>query len=159
MPALKHVKSIDYARGVPWDFMHLLFENVVKNLVNLWMGNSKDWMLGKRITSFLWPSGKPLVGKQSICERHSIGICSFSGKSGWRLNIFYCRGLGLLVHVSCTHSSTQVVQWQQILQAPLWTCRHHEDMYQVFTITCWHQQAGKAYCNLGSGLWKVCLNH
>lgn len=41
MPALGRVGSIDYARGVPWDFMHLLFQNVVKNLVNLWMGKFK----------------------------------------------------------------------------------------------------------------------
>ena len=28
-------------RGVPWDYMHLLLENVVKNLVHLWMGKFK----------------------------------------------------------------------------------------------------------------------
>ena len=41
MPALQRVGSIDYARGVPWDFMHLLLENVIKNLVNLWMAKFK----------------------------------------------------------------------------------------------------------------------
>jgi Transposase family tnp2 len=41
MPALQRVGSIDYARGVPWDYMHLLLENVVKNLVHLWMGKFK----------------------------------------------------------------------------------------------------------------------
>ena len=41
MPALQRVGSIDYACGVPWDFMHLLLENVIKNLVNLWMGKFK----------------------------------------------------------------------------------------------------------------------
>jgi len=56
MPALGHVGSIDYARGVPWDFMHLLFENVVPNLVHLWMGRFKgldegveDFILSKKI--------------------------------------------------------------------------------------------------------------
>ena len=47
MPALKHVGSIDYARGVLWDFMHLLFKNVVKNLINLWMGKFKGLDAGK----------------------------------------------------------------------------------------------------------------
>ena len=47
MPALTRVGSIDYARGVPWDFMHLLFENVVKNLVHLWMGKFKGLDAGK----------------------------------------------------------------------------------------------------------------
>lgn len=41
MPAVGRVGSINFARGMPWDFMHLLFENVVKNLVNLWMGRFK----------------------------------------------------------------------------------------------------------------------
>ncbi len=35
MPALSRVGSLNFARGVPWDFMHLLFENIVKNLFNL----------------------------------------------------------------------------------------------------------------------------
>ena len=41
MPAIGRVGSLDYGRGVPWDFMHLLFENVVQNLVKLWMGKFK----------------------------------------------------------------------------------------------------------------------
>ena len=47
MPALKHVGSINYACGVPWDFMHLLFENVNKNLVYMWMGKFKGLDAGK----------------------------------------------------------------------------------------------------------------
>ncbi|KJA13854.1 hypothetical protein HYPSUDRAFT_151076, partial [Hypholoma sublateritium FD-334 SS-4] len=30
MPALSRVGSLNYARGVPWDFMHLLFENIAE---------------------------------------------------------------------------------------------------------------------------------
>jgi hypothetical protein len=42
MPALsQRVNSMDFARGIPWDFMHLLYENVVKNLVKLWKGKFK----------------------------------------------------------------------------------------------------------------------
>jgi hypothetical protein len=42
MPGLsQRVNSMDFARGIPWDFMHLLYENVVKNLVNLWKGKYK----------------------------------------------------------------------------------------------------------------------
>lgn len=41
MPAIGRVKSLDYARGVPWDYMHLLLENVVKTLIGLWMGTFK----------------------------------------------------------------------------------------------------------------------
>ncbi|KAF9521993.1 hypothetical protein CPB83DRAFT_733743, partial [Crepidotus variabilis] len=35
------VESLDYAQGVPRDYMHLLYLNVAKNLIHLWMGNFK----------------------------------------------------------------------------------------------------------------------
>ncbi|KAJ3506832.1 hypothetical protein NLJ89_g6648 [Agrocybe chaxingu] len=41
MPTLNRVGSIDFARAVPWDYMHLLLENVVKNLFYLWQGRFK----------------------------------------------------------------------------------------------------------------------
>jgi len=41
MPALQRVASINYACGIPWDFMHLLFLNVIKNLFQLWSGSFK----------------------------------------------------------------------------------------------------------------------
>lgn len=65
MPALKRVGSIDYACGVPWDFMHLLFENVVKNLVNLWMGKFKGLDAGKEdyiIPPAIWKT----IGQETI---------------------------------------------------------------------------------------------
>ena len=65
MPALTRVGSIDYARGVPWDFMHLLFENVVKNLVHLWMGKFKGLDAGKEdyiIPPEIWKE----VGQETV---------------------------------------------------------------------------------------------
>jgi Transposase family tnp2 len=65
MPALKRVGSIDYARGVPWDFMHLLFENVVKNLVYLWMGKFKGLDAGKEdfiIPAAIWK----VIGQETV---------------------------------------------------------------------------------------------
>ena len=65
MPTLKHVGSIDYAQGVPWDFMHLLFENVVKNLVNLWMGKFKGLDAGKEdyiIPAAIWK----VIGQETV---------------------------------------------------------------------------------------------
>jgi hypothetical protein len=65
MPALTRVGSIDYARGAPWDFMHLLFENVVKNLVYLWMGKFKGLDTGKEnfiIPSAIWKD----IGQETV---------------------------------------------------------------------------------------------
>ena len=65
MPALRRVHSIDYARGIPWDFMHLLFENVIKNLVNLWMGKFKD--LDDGIEDYIIPAAIWAdVGKETV---------------------------------------------------------------------------------------------
>ena len=47
MPGLNRVESIDYARGVPWDWMHLFLENVVKALFHLWQGKYKGLDAGK----------------------------------------------------------------------------------------------------------------
>ncbi|KIK80130.1 hypothetical protein PAXRUDRAFT_36281 [Paxillus rubicundulus Ve08.2h10] len=40
-PALCQVASINYARSVPWEWMHLFLENIVPTLANLWTGQFK----------------------------------------------------------------------------------------------------------------------
>ena len=45
-PLLHRVGSIDYARSVPWDWMHLLLENVCPLMVNHWMGKYKKLDVG-----------------------------------------------------------------------------------------------------------------
>lgn len=64
MPVLTRVNSLDYAKGLPWDFMHLLFENIVKNLVYLWMGRFKGLDAGKEsyiIPPHIWKE----IGKET----------------------------------------------------------------------------------------------
>jgi len=71
MPALRRVGSIDYARGVPWDFMHLLFENVVKNLVHLWMGKFKGLDAGNEyyiIPDHIWKE----IGQETVAAVKDI---------------------------------------------------------------------------------------
>jgi hypothetical protein len=71
MPAFQRVGSIDYARGVPWDFMHLLFENVVKNLVHLWMGKFKGLDAGIEdyiIPDHIWK----LIGQETVAAVKDI---------------------------------------------------------------------------------------
>ena len=41
LPALSRVESLDHARSIPWEWFHLLLENVIPNLVDLWTGNFK----------------------------------------------------------------------------------------------------------------------
>lgn len=40
-PIFRRVNSLDYAKSFPWDWMHLLLENIIPNLLDLWMGRYK----------------------------------------------------------------------------------------------------------------------
>ncbi|EJF59697.1 hypothetical protein DICSQDRAFT_64556 [Dichomitus squalens LYAD-421 SS1] len=42
LPLLSALDSLSFPASFPYDFMHLIFENVIKNLMNLWSGNYKD---------------------------------------------------------------------------------------------------------------------
>ena len=53
--AITRVSSIDLAKSVPWDWLHLLCLNIIPNLVMLWMGEFKqldcgteDYMISKK---------------------------------------------------------------------------------------------------------------
>lgn len=46
VPAMSRVSSVDLAQCYPWDWMHLFLENVVQNLVKLWMGKFKKLDVG-----------------------------------------------------------------------------------------------------------------
>jgi hypothetical protein len=41
VPLLSHLSSVSFPGSFPYDFMHLIWENVVKNLMLLWMGDFK----------------------------------------------------------------------------------------------------------------------
>ncbi|KAN0081398.1 hypothetical protein V8E55_009022 [Tylopilus felleus] len=45
---LRRVGSIDYARSIPWGWMHLFFENVIPTLVDFWTGHFKGLDLGSK---------------------------------------------------------------------------------------------------------------
>ncbi|KAF8833262.1 hypothetical protein BDN67DRAFT_917366 [Paxillus ammoniavirescens] len=39
---MRRVGSLDYAQSVPWEWFHLLLENIITNLVDFWTGRFKD---------------------------------------------------------------------------------------------------------------------
>jgi hypothetical protein len=55
-PVLCRVGSINYARSCPYDWMHLLLENVVQNLVKLWTGKFPGIPAGQdfEIAAAIW---------------------------------------------------------------------------------------------------------
>jgi hypothetical protein len=42
VPAISHIPGIQLPISCPYDFMHLIWENLVKNLILLWTGEFKD---------------------------------------------------------------------------------------------------------------------
>ena len=56
-PLLRHVNSLDFARSVPWDFMHMIMENICPLLVDHWTGKFKNLNEGSgnyQIASNVW---------------------------------------------------------------------------------------------------------
>ena len=41
LPALRRVSSLHYGRSFPWEWAHIICENLIPNLVSLWMGRFK----------------------------------------------------------------------------------------------------------------------
>ena len=71
MPALSHVNSLDFACGIPWEFMHLLYENVVKNLIQLWKGKFKELDEGTQdyiIPDHIWKQ----IGEETVAAVKDI---------------------------------------------------------------------------------------
>lgn len=56
-PLLRRVNSLDFARSIPWDLMHLIMENIGPNLVDHWTGKFKHLDEGSgnyRIPDAIW---------------------------------------------------------------------------------------------------------
>lgn len=71
IPVLSALSSLSFPESFPYDFMHLIWENIVKNLMNLWAGTYKDLNKGSeeyRIHGPIWEE----VGKASIKAGSSI---------------------------------------------------------------------------------------
>jgi hypothetical protein len=41
-PLLCHINSLDFARSVPWDFIHMIMENIYPLLVDHWTGKFRS---------------------------------------------------------------------------------------------------------------------
>ena len=54
---LRRVGSIDYARSVPWEWMHVFLENIVPTLIDFWTGRFKGLDVGSEsyeIAPHIW---------------------------------------------------------------------------------------------------------
>lgn len=53
VPILSRVSSLSFPHSFPHDFMHLMFENVIPTLINLWTGEFKQLKEDTRSESYL----------------------------------------------------------------------------------------------------------
>lgn len=71
VPLLSLLSSVSFPESFPYDFMHLIWENLVKNLVLLWSGNFKGLSQGTGnyvIPKALWKQ----VGQEGVASRSTI---------------------------------------------------------------------------------------
>jgi len=118
MPSIGRVGSIDYARGVPWDFMHLLFENVIKNLVNLWMGKFKNLNDGTEdyiIPEKIWEE----IGKETTSAIKNIPAA-------------FVRSLGNIIKEQAIFTAEGWAFWFMYLAPILLKGRLHQKFYKHF---------------------------
>ncbi|KIJ69616.1 hypothetical protein HYDPIDRAFT_106255 [Hydnomerulius pinastri MD-312] len=76
VPLLSYLSSLRFPMSFPYDFMHLIWENVLKNLISLWTGAFKGIDTGREayeLESSVWTA-----------------ICEATGASGSTLPSTYC---------------------------------------------------------------------
>lgn len=71
IPAMSRVGSLDYARSFPWEWFHLLLENIIPNLVDFWTGQFKG--LGEGVEEFeIAPKVWEEVGRETAAAVQHI---------------------------------------------------------------------------------------
>ena len=71
VPILVSLKSLSFPLSFPYDFMHLVWENLVNNLIMLWTGKFKGWDEGKEqyeIEASVWDA----IGKATTQSGSTI---------------------------------------------------------------------------------------
>lgn len=70
-PLLRRVGSVDYARSFPWDWMHLLLENVCPLMVDHWTGKFKKLDVGNGNYEISQPISE-IIGAETAAAVKSI---------------------------------------------------------------------------------------
>lgn len=71
VPILSTLSSISFPHSFPYDFMHLIWENVMKNLFAFWKGKFKN--LDEGVENYVIPPNDwSLIGEDSAASARSI---------------------------------------------------------------------------------------
>ncbi|KAF7303035.1 hypothetical protein MKEN_01266800 [Mycena kentingensis (nom. inval.)] len=138
LPILYHVKSLRFPHSFPFDFMHLIWENLIPNLILLWTNEFKGLDHGMRdytIDKAIWEA----VGKQTAEAGDTIpGAFGARGpkhaEQGRRVQRpAYYDHFVLLVQIltKCLQFdiTRQELDWLRV-KIPLWVEKYEEIYYQ-----------------------------
>ena len=71
LPGLHRVGSLDYAQSIPWEWFHVLLENIIPNLIDLWTGQFKGLNIGDdefKIAPHIWEA----IGEETTAATEHI---------------------------------------------------------------------------------------
>ena len=80
LPLLSYLSSLFFPLSFPFDFMHLVFENLIKNLVLLWTGHFKDLDQGTGdyvLSPQVWEAISEATATSECCTRQVPDKCRF----------------------------------------------------------------------------------
>ena len=105
VPALTVLSSLSFLKSFPYDFMHLIYENLLKNLMLLWSGNYKDLGCGNESYTFqqtIWEAIGVASAQSGLHIPSAFGPCHpdvATDKVSWTADTctFWALSLGLVV--------------------------------------------------------------
>jgi hypothetical protein len=78
VPYLSLLPSLNFSKSFPYDFMHLILENLIKNLVLHWTGEFKHFGVVKKSYEFptaVWNAIREVTGKSGSTIPSAFGSC------------------------------------------------------------------------------------
>jgi hypothetical protein len=78
VPYLSLLHSLNFPKSFPYGFMHLIWENLIKNLVLHWTGEFKGLGVGKESYEFptaMWNAIGETTGKSGLTTPSAFGSC------------------------------------------------------------------------------------
>jgi hypothetical protein len=105
VPLLSTLSALSFPASFPYDFMHVVWENLIPNLVLLWTGQFKGFSADDdcRLAKPVWET----IGEACATSKHTIPshIWCTNAQHRFREVSVQCRELVLLVTLSCTITS------------------------------------------------------
>lgn len=147
-PALTRVNSLDYGRSCPWEWLHLFAENLIPNLLDIWMGKFKGTDEGTgdyEISQAIWQE----IGQETVCAVKTIPSA-------------FVRSMGNILTERATYTAESYAFWFMYLAPHLLAGRfdnveyyqHAMDLVDIMKITLQYAITLEEIDSLEKKCWK-----